>query len=212
MDQVNGRARGGFLLNRQTSGNEKENRMKMRLAALGYAFSVLAGAELLVFAATASFAQTQPSAGDKPASNLEVIHEKLKADKKLIVAKYMELTESEAKKFWPVYDEYQKDLEKSNDRIRALLESYAADYKKKSLTDEKAKKLLDEWIAIENDESKRRAAFAPKVLQAVPPRKAARYLQIENEYRILLRYELAATVPLLRIDDREVSSGLKIFS
>jgi len=145
-----------------------------------------------------SSAQTKSAGGDKPASNLEIIHEKLKADKKLIVAKYMELTESEAKKFWPVYEEYQSDLKKNNDRLLGLLESYAADYKNKSLTDEKAKKLLDEWIAFEQDEGKRRSAFAPKVLQALPPKKAARYLQIENEYRILLRYDLASTVPLVQ--------------
>jgi hypothetical protein len=143
-------------------------------------------------------AQNKPAGGDKPASNLAIIHEKLKADKKLIVSKYMELTDSEAKKFWPVYDEYQQDLQKTNERIRNLLESYAADYKNKSMTDEKAKKLLDEWIVIEQDESKRRRAFAPKVLQALPAKKAARYLQIENEYRILLRYDLAATVPLIQ--------------
>jgi hypothetical protein len=145
-----------------------------------------------------SWAQTKSAEGDKPASNLEIIHEKLKADKKLIVAKYMELTEAEAKKFWPVYEEYQSDLKKNNDQLLRLLESYAADYKNKSLTDEKAKKLLDEWIAFEQDEGKRRSAFAPKVLQALPPKKAARYLQIENEYRILLRYDLASTVPLVQ--------------
>jgi hypothetical protein len=82
--------------------------------------------------------------------------------------------------------------------LQSLLESYAADYKGKSLTDEKAKKLLDEWIALEQDEGKRRKTFAPKVIQALPVRKAARYLQIENEFRILLRYDLAATVPLVQ--------------
>jgi len=137
-------------------------------------------------------------AQDKPANNLEIVHEKLKADKKLIVAKYMELTDSEAKNFWPVYEEYQNDLQKINQRLLALLQSYAADYRNKSLTDEKAKKLLDEWIALENDDAKRRASFAPKVLQALPAKKAARYLQIENEYRILVRYDLAATVPLVQ--------------
>jgi len=145
-----------------------------------------------------SWAQSKTAGGDKPASNLEIIHEKLKADKKLIIAKYMELTESEAKKFWPVYDEYQNDLQKSNQRLLRLLESYAADYKSNSLTDDKAKKLLDEWIAFEQEEGKRRSAFAPRVLQALPAKKAARYLQIENEYRILLRYDLAATVPLVQ--------------
>ncbi|MGH7833053.1 MAG: hypothetical protein ACREQK_05375 [Candidatus Binatia bacterium] len=166
-------------------------RMVLQLVALG-----LAGA--LAGFAQRGLAQTKPATGDTPASNLEIIHEKLKADKKLIVAKYMELTEPEAKKFWPVYEEYQKDLQKSNQRLLSLLESYAADYKKNSLTDEKAKKLLDEWIAFEKDEAKRRGAFAPRVLQALPAKKAARYLQIENEYRILLRYELAATVPLVQ--------------
>ena len=86
---------------------------------------------------------------DKPANNMEIVHEKLKADKKLIVGKYMDLTESEAKNFWPVYDEYQKDLQKIHERLGSLLRSYAAEYRSQSLTDEKAKKLLDEWIALD---------------------------------------------------------------
>ena len=137
-------------------------------------------------------------AQDKPANNLEIIHEKLKADKKLIVAQYMELTESEAKKFWPVYEDYQKDLQRINERLVSLLQRYAADFRNKSLTDEKAKKLLDEWIAIEQAEAKHRGSYASKVLKALPGKKAARYLQIENEYRILVKYDLAATVPLVQ--------------
>src|SRR6185295_3130770 len=81
-------------------------------------------------------------AQDKPANNLESAHEKLKADKKVIVSKYMELTESEAKNFWPVYEDYQKDLQKIHERLGALLKSYAAESRGKSLTDDKAKKLL----------------------------------------------------------------------
>ncbi len=136
--------------------------------------------------------------GDKPANNLEIIHEKLKADKKLIVAKYMELTELEGEKFWPVFEEYQKDVEKLNQRLHNLLQSYAADYRNKSFTDEKAQKLLDEAIALEKDEAKHRRSYAPKVLQVLPAKKAARYLQIENEHRILMRYDLAVTVPLVQ--------------
>jgi len=171
--------------------------MNTRRVALGLIKFALLSAGILSFATGVVLAQGKPADADKPASNLQIIHEKLKADKKLIVAKYMELTESEAKKFWPIYEDYQKDLQNGNQRMLRLLQSYAADYKQKSLTDEKAKKLLDEWIAIEQDEAKRRTAYAPKVLQALPAKKAARYLQIENEYRILLRYDLAATVPLV---------------
>ena len=145
-----------------------------------------------------AWAQTKPAGGEKPVNNLETVHEKLKAEKKSIVTKYMELTESEAKNFWPVYEDYQKDLQKFNDRLQNMLQSYAADYRNKSLTDEKAKKLLDEWLAIEQDDVKQRTAFVPKIVKALPAKKAARYLQIENEYRMLIKYDLAATVPLVQ--------------
>ena len=158
------------------------------------AMLVLVGA-LTGFTPTA-LAQTKVANGDKPANNMEIVHEKLKADKKLIVAKYMELTESEAKQFWPVYEEYQTDLQKIHERIGNLLKSYAAEYRNKSLTDDKAKKLLDEWLAIEQDYAKQRKSQVPKILKALPPKKAARYLQIENEYRVLMNYDLASTVPL----------------
>ena len=147
---------------------------------------------------SAALAQSKPGGSDKPANNLEIIHEKLKADKKLIVAKYMGLTESEAKKFWPVYEEYQKDLQKLNERLAHLLQSYAAEYRNNSLSDAKAKELLDEWIALEKDEVGHRKTYAAKVLKALPAKKAARYLQIENEYRIMLKYDLAAAVPLVQ--------------
>jgi Spy/CpxP family protein refolding chaperone len=137
-------------------------------------------------------------AQDKSTNNLEIMHEKLKADKKLIVAKYMELTESEAKKFWPVYEEYQKDLQKLNERLRSLLQSYAAEYQSNSLSDDKAKKLLDEWIALDKDEASHRKTYAAKVLKVLPAKKAARYLQIENEARMLVKYDLAKTVPLVQ--------------
>ena len=51
------------------------------------------------------------SAQDKPADNMQILRDKIRADKKLVVATNMELTESEAKGFWPVYDAYQKDLQ-----------------------------------------------------------------------------------------------------
>jgi hypothetical protein len=56
---------------------------------------------------------------------MQILRDKIKADKKLVVATNMELTEPEAKGFWPIYDQYQRDLQKINRRIVALLESYA---------------------------------------------------------------------------------------
>jgi hypothetical protein len=140
----------------------------------------------------------QGAAQDKPADNLQILRDKIKADKKLVVALNMELTESEAKNFWPIYDQYQKDLQRINRRIIVLLDSYAADFRSKSLTDDKAKKLIDEALAIEQAEANLKSSYAPKLSKALPVTKVARYLQIENKIRAVVRYDLAQGVPLVQ--------------
>jgi hypothetical protein len=135
---------------------------------------------------------------DKPANNMEILREKIKADKKLLVATNMELTESEAKNFWPVYDDYQKELQKINQRMVKLLNDYAVDYKTNSVSDEKAKKLTDEYVSVQQAEANLTSSFVPKLNKALPAKKVARYLQIENKIRAVIKYDLAATVPLVQ--------------
>jgi hypothetical protein len=137
-------------------------------------------------------------AQDKPADNMQILRDKIRADKKLVVATNMELTESEAKGFWPIYDQYQKDLQKLNQRVANLLESYADDYRKKSLTDDKAKKLIDEALAIDQAEANLKSGYAPKLSKVLPVRKVVRYLQIENKIRAVVKYDIASGVPLVR--------------
>src|SRR5918994_827825 len=152
----------------------------------------IAMAIMLFGFAPLSFAQ------DKRADNMEILRDKIRADKKFVVATNMELTESEAKNFWPIYDQYQKDLQNINGRILTVLESYAADFKSKSLTDDKAKKLIDEALAIDQAEANLKSTYAPKLGKALPVRKVARYLQIENKIRAVVKYDLAQGVPLVR--------------
>lgn len=154
----------------------------------------LVTASMAVVLALAATAWTQ----EKRADNMEILREKVKADKKLLVATNMELTESEAKGFWPVYEDYQKELQQINQRLVKLLESYAADYRKKALTDEGAKKLIDESVAIEQAEAKLKSSYVPKLSKVLPARKVARYMQIENKIRAVIKYDLAATVPLVQ--------------
>ena len=134
-------------------------------------------------------------AQDKPADNMEILRDKIRADKKLVVATNMELTESEARGFWPIYEQYQKDLQKVNRRLANLVESYMADFRKQSLTDDKARKLIDESVGIELAEAKLKSEYAPKLSKVLPAKKVARYLQIENKIRAVVKYDLASGVP-----------------
>jgi len=145
--------------------------------------------------AAAQPAAAKPAAA-KPVDSMQVLREKLTADKKLLVAANMDLTEAEAKKFWPLYDEYQKELNKLNDRIAMVIVAYAKEYNADSLTDAKATSLLEQSFAIDEAESKLKRSFLPKLAKALPGRKVARYMQLENKVRALVKYEIAGEVPL----------------
>ena len=135
---------------------------------------------------------------DKPADNMQILRDKIKAYKKFVVSTNMELTESESKSFWPIYEQYQKDLQKINQRVANLLESYADDFRGKSITDDKAKKLINEAVSIDEAEAKLKSTYAPKLSKVLPVRKVARYLQIENKIRAVVKYDIASGVPLVR--------------
>ena len=150
---------------------------------------------LSVLAAVPSFAQPKPAA-DKPADSMQVLRESLKADKKLVVAANMGLTEAEAKNFWPVYEEYQKELHKINDRLAMVIVSFAKDQRANTLTDAKAKALLDRYLAVEDAEVKLKKSFVPKLSKVLPGLKVARYMQLENKIRAIVKYEIAGEVPL----------------
>lgn len=147
---------------------------------------------LVALTATAAFAQEKTAD-----TNMQILLDKVKADKKLVVAANMDLTEPEGKAFWPIYDAYQKDLQTINERLGKTILAYAEAYNNKSLTNAQAKQLTDEVLAIDQDEITLRKDYSVRLGRAIPAIKAARYLQIENKIRAAIRYDLAAGIPLV---------------
>ena len=148
----------------------------------------------LALAITVWFASPAASQ-DKPADNMQILLEKIRADKKLLVAANLDLTETEAKAFWPVYDKFQDELFLLRARTARLIKDYAEAFK--DMKGEKAKALLDESITIESLGLKLRQSYLPKFRKALPEKKVARYYQIENKIQAMLNYELAKEIPLV---------------
>jgi len=152
----------------------------------------ISGMCLVMAALVCSFAMAQ----DNPTDNMQILIEKIKADKKLLVAENMQLSEAEAGKFWPVYDQYQNELFILRTRSLKLVENYAEHYE--SMTNDIAKKLLDEYLTIERLRQKVREAYLPKFRKVLPEIKVARYYQIENKISAVVSFELAKQIPLVK--------------
>jgi len=140
------------------------------------------------------------SAEDKPADNMHLVIEKIRADKKLFIADNMGLNETEAKGFWPLYEAYQDELFLLRSRVKRLIDNYAIAYEK--MTDDTAKKLLDESLTIERLGLELRQTYLPKFQEVLPYTKVARYYQLENKINAAIMYGFATEIPLVEDEQK----------
>ena len=151
---------------------------------------------MIMAAFLVSLAAGVAAAQDKRADNTDLIHEKVRADKKLLVAEALQLSESEAKGFWPVYNAYQGDMVDHYNRMFKLIGAYAASYR--TMNDETATQLLKDFLALETAHAALLNGYLPRLQGVLPPRKVARFYQVENKLRALVNYELAREIPLIK--------------
>ena len=155
---------------------------------------LLASALVLGFCAAAGRA-AQPSGGEAANANLDVLINAIRANRKAVVAVNLKLTDDEAAKFWPIYDRYQKEVNAVGDRLVEVIGDYAKSFR--DLPDDKAMKLVDDYLTIEADRVKVRRAYLDEFGKSLPGRKVARFYQIENKMDAVVRYELASTIPVI---------------
>ena len=129
-------------------------------------------------------------------TDMEILAEKIKADKKLLVSTNMSLTEEEARNFWPLYEGYQKELQTVNGELANLIVEFAEAYAKGPLPNETAKQILDDVFTLEEKEVQLKRTYADKMRKDLPASKVTRYMQIESKIRAIVKFELAAKVPL----------------
>ena len=154
---------------------------------------------LLIFALMAAsssvLAQTVTDNGVDVEKDLVLLRRNLRAEKKQIIAMNISLTEAEATKFWPVYDQYAADMAKHYDEFYAVIKDYAAH--QKTLTDEQAITMIKRWSDIQVEVAKTRQRYVPLVEKVIPGRKAALFFQIDRRLYALMDIQTASEIPLV---------------
>jgi len=154
-------------------------------------------AAAIVFVATIAVAPAwaQAPAGD-PSSDIDALRAAVRADKRALVAKTLALTPEEAKKFWPIYDEYQRKVSRSDNAVASAIEDVVA--RDKPMSDPLAKQIANEMYQADKTELDARKTMQGKVMKALPPKKAIRYLQLESKIRAMQDYDIAKGIPLVK--------------
>ena len=127
---------------------------------------------------------------------LELARSDMKTQKAFILAQNMEFTEAEAVDFWPLYEQYDEDLDKIYDQRFALIRKYLAVYD--TLTDDQARQLADESFSLEEQRTALKRKYFKEFAGVITARKAVRFLQIESQVNAVIDLRIAASLPLIR--------------
>lgn len=152
---------------------------------------------ILAFTAAnnAALAQRETDKGIEVDQDLLLIRRDLRAEKKKIIAMNVPLTEAEATKFWPVYDQYADEMRKHNDEFYSIIKDYAAN--QKTLTDAQAVSMIKRWSNIQVELAQTRQKYVPLFEKVLPGKKAALFFQIDRRLYALMDLQTASEVPLV---------------
>jgi Spy/CpxP family protein refolding chaperone len=156
----------------------------------------LAAAMIALAVATAPAVRAQGSAAEGTELKTLLEQSKTPAGKRAIVASTLDLTDAEAKKFWPVYDAYQRKLDGINRQYSRAIEDVVMSGR--PVSDAYARNLAKDLAEVEDADTRARKSMYSSVVKVLPGRKAIRYLQLENKVQAGYRYEVASTFPLVK--------------
>jgi Spy/CpxP family protein refolding chaperone len=154
----------------------------------------LVAAAFLAIALAVPQVHAQEKAAD--ATDLQALRNAIKTDKRAYIASMLSLTNAEAKRFWPIYDSYQRILDETSQRRVVAFRDLV--FRDSPMTNLAAKNLAQELTNIYDTEAKARLRLARRVMRALPPIKAMRYLQLEDKMLAVRDYDEASAVPLVR--------------
>jgi len=151
---------------------------------------------VLLAAATPAISQNS-SAEDDFMRAAEESRTILRAERKLVLSRALELTAEEGAAFWPIYDRYADELKAAGDLRQKMIMDYAASYRSRSMTDEAASQLIADALKYEQRVLNVRKNYAKKMRKALPAVKLARFLQLEYRLDIVNNLALASQIPLM---------------
>jgi hypothetical protein len=159
----------------------------------------------LLFASPALFAQgsaqqtAEPVAARDPAVTIDqeiaMLRSDLRSNRKQVVAANMKLSDAEAEKFWPIYDQYVSELVKINDAKYNLIKEYLQNT---NMSDEQADSLSKRWVQVDASVAQLRLKYIPIFRGALSAKGTAMFFQIDRRVQMMIDLQLASAIPLIQ--------------
>ena len=121
--------------------------------------------------------------------DIQLLKKDVRAQSRLIVGAKMDLTDDEAKKFWPIYDQYTSERDKIDDAMAAVIQDYLQTYE--TMDGNRAEGYVRKRAAIEESLMQLRLKYIPIFRKALSGRMTALFFQVDWRIGLLTDLQLA---------------------
>ena len=143
--------------------------------------------------------QTQEPAAQQQGITFEEFVERVRGavnkERVQLMTQAMDFSADQASKFWPVYEEYEKESNALGDERLALISDFAENFE--AMTDAKATELAAGALALEKKRTALKEKYVARISATLSPIAGARFLQAENQINMLMDMQLASRIPLI---------------
>lgn len=127
---------------------------------------------------------------------INLLRKDLRSKRKQLIAANLELTDTEAAKFWPVYDQYMTELIALNDKKFAVIQDYADNWGK--LTNEQSLTFIQQWTDMDIAAMQLRQKYVPIVSKVLDGKKTATFMQLDRRITMMIELQVASQMPLVQ--------------
>ncbi|HXY49788.1 MAG TPA: hypothetical protein VEI01_10090 [Terriglobales bacterium] len=164
---------------------------------------VLMGASWMLGGPAASAQKTPPQESTTHVisnQELSLLRQDLRSKRKQLIAANLKLTDTEAVKFWPVYDQYVTELIAINDKKFGLIQEYANSWGK--LTNEQSLLFARNWLDMDIATAQLRQKYVPIVSKVLDGRKTATFFQLDRRIAMMMELQVSSQMPLVQAQEQ----------
>jgi len=154
---------------------------------------------LMSWGTKANVQTTQPQEGSQhviSTKDLDLLRKDLRSQRKQLIAANLSLTDPEATKFWPVYDQYVSELIAINDKKFSLIQDYADNLGK--LTNEQSLLFIRQWLDADIATAQLRQKYVPIVSKVLDGKKSATFFQLDRRIAMMMELQVSSQMPLVQ--------------
>ena len=128
-------------------------------------------------------------------ADIQMLRTNLRSQRKQMIAANMKLTDAEAEKFWPIYDQYISELVKNNNTKYDLIKQYVQ--QQGNLTDAQADASVQQWIQVDESVAQLRLKYVPLFRKVLSAKGTAQFYQVDRRIQLMIDLQLASALPIV---------------